>query len=202
MYYVDLTKFENLLQRYNITASRAVKLNRENKVEYYTGFKTLKLPVINSNLQEVKEYQLSTIVNGLRNGRKIYPLLFDRCLTFIDSSTVTLILMTILRKGISYSDYFVFLHRDTEELCFVYKNDLYVYPMKLSNVKSLHMEKDFLQLNNLGCYSNITMDLSLNLKEDVFNEENFFATDVENIRDTKKLSDLITIKRTLMNGLT
>ena len=44
MYYVDLTKFENLLQRYNITASRAVKLNRENKVEYYTGFKTLKLP--------------------------------------------------------------------------------------------------------------------------------------------------------------
>ena len=149
MYYVDLTKFENLLQRYNITASRAVKLNRENKVEYYTGFKTLKLPVINSNLQEVKEYQLSTIVNGLRKGRKIYPLLFDRCLTFIDSSTVTLILMTILRKGISYSDYFVFLHRDTEELCFVYKNDLYVYPMKLSSVKSLHMEKDFLQLNNM-----------------------------------------------------
>lgn len=202
MYYVDLTKFEKLLKRYNITASKAVKLNSENKVDYYTGFKTLRLPVMNSKTQEVREYQLSTIVNGLRKDKPIYPLLFGRCLTLLDSSVVTLVVMTILRKGISYSDYFVFLHRDTDELCFVHKNDLYLYPVRLSSVKSLHLEKDYIQLNNLGFYSNITMDLSLNLKEDVFIEDNFFATNVENEKDTKKLSDLITIKRTLMNEIT
>lgn len=202
MYYVDLTKLEQLLKRYNITASKAVHLNKDGRVEYYTGFKTLKLPVINSKLQEVKEYQLSTIVNGLRKGRTIYPFLFDKNLTIMEDAIMSLILSIILRKGVKYNDYFIFLHRETDELCFVYKKDLYLYPVKLKNVKSLHLEKDFVRINSLEMYSTITTELSLHLKEDVFIDANFFATEI-NIEetDTKKLSDMITVKRILMNGI-
>lgn len=195
MYYVDTTKFEQMLKRYNITASRAVRLV-DGKVVYYTGFKTLKLPVINTAKHDVKMYQLSTIVNGLRDGKSLFPFCFTKCLSYDQEIDLNMILKAFLKRGISYADYFVFMHGD-RELCFSYKGSLYIYPVKLNSMKSLHLGKDFLQINSSVYYSNISLELKLNLKDEVFISENFFGL-VRTENDAKKLGEYIDIKRSLV----
>lgn len=210
MYIVDLYKVYKLLHRYNITILVAVKYDKDtDKLVYYSGFKTLKVPVINTRTQRVEEYTFNKICNAVKRGKQLYPLsyIINKGISIKNTSDydMGLACMYALKKGIYYADYFVFLTEQENALGLIKDNSLYLYPVKLINNKNIdmiHLEEKRIYIRTKIWVQSIISELDLDIEKDIMIPDYFFAN-INNYKEKtiKDINALINVKMQFINSI-
>lgn len=195
MYLADTYKIEKMLKRYNITMSTAIQI-KDNKIKYYPGFKTMKVPVLNTKDREYKEYTLNKICQAVIKGKIIVPFYStSKAVSMITSGTSYY--EYAMKKGIIYENYMIFLTDDLKLGLVTDIGDLYLYPVTFKGtINSVHLEKDSILIKQtLG---GLISDFSITISE-ITEDENYFGT--VKTYDLKDIKNFITAKLGLLGML-
>ena len=121
----------------------------------------------------------------------------------MDINDVDIACEYVLKKGIFYKDYFVFMTEENDGLCVVIGGKLYIYPIRLINdITDIHLEDNRIYLKTKEWVSAFITELDLDINEDIAIKDNFFCN-ISNYREksAKEINNIISAKKALVEGL-